>query len=45
MMRRGFSDVKLLDLLKIVGLEHIVQWEGGWNEEKDWNAILAGGDK
>lgn len=45
MIRRQFSDPKLLLLLKIVGLDYIVEREGGWNVEKDWNSILAGGDK
>lgn len=45
MVTRNFNDAKLADLLKILGLEYIIQQEGGWNEVKDWNNILAGGDK
>ena len=45
MVTRNFNDAKLAELLKILGLEYIIQQEGGWNEVKDWNNILAGGDK
>lgn len=45
MVTRQFNDAKLADLLKILGLDYIIQQEGGWNEVKDWNNILAGGDK
>jgi ATP-binding cassette, subfamily D (ALD), peroxisomal long-chain fatty acid import protein len=45
MYQRTFNDAKLLQLLKILGLEYIVEREGGWNTIKDWNSQLAGGEK
>ena len=45
MHRKGMKDETIFDLLDIVGLTHIVEREGGWDAEQDWNNILAGGDK
>ena len=33
------------ELLAIVGLDVIVDREGGWDSVKDWKNVLAGGDK
>lgn len=39
------TDQDLLDILKVVQIEHIVEREGGWDSEKDWSLSLSGGDK
>lgn len=44
-MTWGYVDSKLKTLLASVGLDYLIEWEGGWDVEKDWNSILAGGDK
>ncbi|KAI7896775.1 ABC transporter transmembrane region 2-domain-containing protein [Mucor mucedo] len=45
MKERSVTDEQLLDILKVVQIEHIVEREGGWNSEKDWSLALSGGDK
>ena len=45
MLKKGFNDRKLKELLAIVGMDNIVEKEGGWDSVKDWKNILAGGDK
>ncbi|KAI8052728.1 ABC transporter transmembrane region 2-domain-containing protein [Thamnidium elegans] len=45
MKERKVTDQQLLDILKVVQIEHIVEREGGWNSEKDWTLALSGGDK
>lgn len=45
MLQRKFNDRKLKELLAIVGLDVIVDREGGWDSVKDWKNVLAGGDK
>jgi len=39
------SDDDLLKLFELVQLGYIVQREGGWDKENDWNDVLAGGEK
>lgn len=45
MKERNVTDQDLLDILKVVQIEHIVEREGGWNTEKEWTLALSGGDK
>ena len=39
------NDSELLDLLKIVHLEYLVEREGGWDSVRDWQDVLSGGEK
>lgn len=39
------SDEELLELLKIVHLEYLVEREGGWDAVRDWQDVLSGGEK
>ncbi|EIE80159.1 hypothetical protein RO3G_04864 [Rhizopus delemar RA 99-880] len=45
MNAKNVTDQDLLDILKVVQIEHIVEREGGWDSEKDWSLSLSGGDK
>lgn len=45
MKERNITDAQLLDILKVVQIEHIVEREGGWDTEKEWTLALSGGDK
>jgi ATP-binding cassette subfamily D (ALD) long-chain fatty acid import protein len=45
MKERNITDEQLLDILKVVQIEHIVEREGGWDAEKEWTLALSGGDK
>ena len=38
-------DEELLELLKIVHLEYLVEREGGWDSIRDWQDVLSGGEK
>ncbi|KAJ3035294.1 hypothetical protein HK097_004242, partial [Rhizophlyctis rosea] len=42
---KGVTDKDLLTMLQIVQVGGIVEREGGWDAEKDWKDVLAGGDK
>jgi ABC-type uncharacterized transport system fused permease/ATPase subunit len=45
MNRAGITDNDLREILKEVRLEYIVEREGGWDTEKEWNDVLSGGEK
>ncbi|KAG8891768.1 hypothetical protein FRC01_014520 [Tulasnella sp. 417] len=45
MERRGMSDHDLYNILAVVGMEDIVEREGGWDAAKEWRDALSGGDK
>ncbi|EPQ30296.1 uncharacterized protein PFL1_02412 [Pseudozyma flocculosa PF-1] len=45
MRARGKTDEDLLDILKVVQIEHIVAREGGWDVQREWRDALSGGDK
>ncbi|KAK6066754.1 ATP-binding cassette sub-family D member 2 [Seiridium cupressi] len=41
---RGVTDAQLLDILKILGLEHLVDlYPEGWDAEAEWRDVLSGG--
>lgn len=42
MVKKGKIDSDLLDILKVVQIESLVDREGGWNTIKDWKDVLAG---
>lgn len=39
------TDADLLELLRIVHLEYLVDREGGWDSVRDWQDVLSGGEK
>ncbi|RKO97543.1 hypothetical protein CXG81DRAFT_10979 [Caulochytrium protostelioides] len=41
----GHTDDELLAILSVMQIEGLVAREGGWDTEKDWKDVLAGGDK
>ncbi|KAI8082568.1 ABC transporter transmembrane region 2-domain-containing protein [Gilbertella persicaria] len=45
MKNKQVTDQDLLDILKVVQIEHVVEREGGWDTEKEWTLALSGGDK
>lgn len=45
MLSRSISDADLLSILSIVGMESIVEREGGWETKREWRDALSGGDK
>jgi ATP-binding cassette subfamily D (ALD) protein 3 len=42
---KGITDVMLLEALKLVQLDHLVEREGGWDAVADWMDKLSGGEK
>ncbi|KAI1311720.1 ABC transporter transmembrane region 2-domain-containing protein [Xylaria venustula] len=41
---RGVTDAQLLDILKILSLEHVVDlYPEGWDAEAEWRDVLSGG--
>ncbi|KAI0414061.1 hypothetical protein EKO27_g6809 [Xylaria grammica] len=41
---RGVTDAQLLDILKILSLEHLVDlYPDGWDAEAEWRDVLSGG--
>ncbi|KAG6866030.1 hypothetical protein C0991_009439 [Blastosporella zonata] len=45
MEARGVTDDDLLKILAVVGMESIVDREGGWDVTREWRDALSGGDK
>ncbi|KAG8904525.1 hypothetical protein FRB99_001608 [Tulasnella sp. 403] len=45
MERRHVTDEHLQRILAFVGMEGLVQREGGWDAARDWREVLSGGDK
>ena len=41
----GSTDADLLELLKVVKLAYLVEREGNFDKENDWNDVLSGGEK
>jgi len=42
---KGITDSQLMEALKLVQLEHLVEREGGWDAVADWMDKLSGGEK
>ena len=42
---KGKTDNDLLEILSVVQISNIVAREGGFDVQKDWKDVLAGGDK
>lgn len=45
MRSNGRGDAELMDLLRVVHLEYLVEREGGWSSVRDWADVLSGGEK
>lgn len=45
MRNKGYDDDQLLDILRKVQLENILEREGGWDTIQDWMDVLSGGEK
>ena len=45
MQAKGVTDTDLLKILSIVQIDSMINREGGFDVEKDWKDVLAGGDK
>merc|ERR1712000_345102 len=44
MRSRGVTDADLLSMLKLLGLEHLVElYDEGWDAEAEWRDVLSGG--
>lgn len=44
MRNRGTTDAELFEILKTLGLEHLVElYEEGWDAEAEWRDVLSGG--
>jgi len=39
------EDGQLLELMRMVNLEYLVDREGGWDSEREWGDVLSGGEK
>ncbi|KAN0100868.1 ABC transporter transmembrane region 2 domain containing protein [Tylopilus felleus] len=45
MKARGISDDDLLGILAVVGMDSVVEREGGWGVTREWREALSGGDQ
>ncbi|KAG8220058.1 ABC transporter transmembrane region 2-domain-containing protein [Butyriboletus roseoflavus] len=45
MKARGISDDNLLAILAVVGMDNVVEREGGWGVTREWREALSGGDQ
>ena len=45
MEKRSVTDRDLYNILVVVGMEGVVEREGGWDSAKEWANALSGGDK
>ncbi|RHZ53037.1 hypothetical protein Glove_452g5 [Diversispora epigaea] len=45
MKNRNVTDQNLQEILNVVQLYNLVEREGGWDKEREWKDVLAGGDK
>ena len=45
MKKFGVNDGQLLEILNEVKLSNLIEREGSWDSENDWNDVLSGGEK
>jgi ABC-type uncharacterized transport system fused permease/ATPase subunit len=45
MLKKGFMDEDLGEILEKVRLSNILTREGGWDSVRDWQDVLSGGEK
>lgn len=45
MHAKGASDEDLIEILKLLQIDNIVEREGGWDVMREWRDALSGGDK
>lgn len=45
MHAKGVSDDDLLEILRLLQIDNIVEREGGWDVKREWRDALSGGDK
>jgi len=45
MLRRKISDSDLKRLLELVHLDYLLDREGSFDTENEWNDVLSGGEK
>ncbi|WFD18594.1 ATP-binding cassette long-chain fatty acid transporter pxa2 [Malassezia caprae] len=45
MHAKGVSDEDLIEILKLLQIDNIVEREGGWDVSREWRDALSGGDK
>ncbi|WFD26436.1 ATP-binding cassette long-chain fatty acid transporter pxa2 [Malassezia nana] len=45
MHAKGVSDEDLIEILKLLQIDNIVEREGGWDVMREWRDALSGGDK
>lgn len=41
----GFLDDALVEELRVVHLEYLIEREGGWDSVQEWEDVLSGGEK
>jgi ATP-binding cassette subfamily D (ALD) protein 3 len=42
---KNITDEDMNELLRVVKLEYLIEREGSWDTENDWNDVLSGGEK
>lgn len=45
MRAKGVKDEDLIEILKLLQIDNIVEREGGWDVQREWRDALSGGDK
>lgn len=45
MRAKGKTDEDLMEILRKLQIDHVVEREGGWDVQREWRDALSGGDK